>query len=354
MAFLELDKAKIRGISACVPQRVEENSDSTLLPLEDIQKFIKTTGIERRHCVDQGVCTSDLCQKAAEKLLCEIGWDASTIDALVFVSHTTDYRLPSTACLLQNRMGLPKTCIAFDVTLGCSGFLYGMGIVGNLLGQNVKRALLLVGNTQSVLMSPQDKSTYLLFGDAGTATALEFVGDGQGDIIKMNLMTDGSGASYTIIPDGGCRNPVTIDSFNDEPVTEEGIIRNRLQYHMDGVEVFSSAVKAVPSAVNALCEQYSIEKDSIDYFLIHQANKFMCEKIRKKLNISEDKTPYNIKDYGNTSGATIPLLMVTNLSDELRNRELNLLLATVGVGFSYGGANILTKGNIVCPGLLYY
>jgi 3-oxoacyl-[acyl-carrier-protein] synthase-3 len=118
---------------------------------------------------------------------------------------------------------------------------------------------------------------------------------------------------------------------------------------MDGVEVFSSAVKAVPSAVNALCEKYFIEKDSIDYFLIHQANKFMCEKIRKKLNISLEKTPYNIKDYGNTSGATIPLLMVTDLSDELRNRELNLLLATVGVGFSYGGANILTKGNIICP-----
>ena len=354
MAFVEFDKVKIKGIAACVPQRVEENRDSSLLSSEDIEKFIKTTGIERRHCVDPGICTSDLCQKAAEKLLDDIGWDKSSIDALIFVSHTTDYRLPSTSCLLQNRMGLPKSCMAFDVTLGCSGFLYGLCIAGNLLGKNVKRALLLVGNTQSVLMSPQDKSTFLLFGDAGTATALEFAGEGCGDSFKMNLMTDGSGAPYTIIPDGGCRHPVTLDSFNAEPITEDGIIRNRLQYHMDGVEVFSSAVKGVPDALNALCENYSIDKEAIDYFLIHQANKFMCEKIRKKLKISEEKTPYNMKDFGNTSGATIPLLMVTNLAQELKSKELNLLLATVGVGFSYGGTLILTKGDIHCPELLYY
>lgn len=354
MAFVELKHNKIRGIAACVPSRIEENIESHLMPKEDIQKFINATGIERRHCVDPGVCTSDLCQKAAQKLLNELDWDSSSIDLLVFVSHTTDYRLPSTSCLLQDRMGLPKSCIAFDVTLGCSGFLYGLSIIGKLMSKTVKRALLMVGNTQSVLMSPQDKSTYPLFGDAGTVTALEYVEEGWGDEMIFNYKTDGAGGKYTIIPDGGCRNPITAKSFENEPITEDGVVRNRMQYHMDGVEIFSCAVNEVPKCINELCDNYCLNKDDFDYFLIHQANKYMCEKIRKKAKISEDITPYNISNFGNTSGATIPLLMVTNLQKDLYNRNLNLLTATIGVGFSFGAAQIKTKGGIVVPDLLYY
>ncbi len=354
MAFVELRNIKIKGIAACVPSRVEENLESTLMSQDEIQKFIKATGIERRHCVNPGVCTSDLCEKAALKLMDDIGWEPSTIDALVFVSHTTDYRLPSTACLLQNRMNLSTSCIAFDVTLGCSGFLYGLSIIGRLMGANVKRSLLLVGNTQSVLMSPKDKSTYPLFGDAGTVTAIEFVGEGLGDEMNFNYKTDGSGGIYTIIPDGGCRNPITMKSFEDEPLTEDGIVRNRMQYHMDGVEIFSCAVNEVPKCINELCEHFSLNKDMFDYFLIHQANKFMCEKIRKKSNIPAEITPYNIQNFGNTSGATIPLLMVTNLQKDLYEKNLNMLTATIGVGFSFGAAQIKTRGGIVIPDLLYY
>lgn len=354
MAFVEINNCKIRGISACVPSRIEENSELSLMTSEDMEKFISATGIERRHCVDNGVCTSDLCQKAAQKLMDVLCWEPQSIDALVFVSHTTDYRLPSTSCLLQDRLGLSKSCIAFDVTLGCSGFLYGLSIIGKLLGGDVKRALLMVGNTQSVLMSPNDKSTYPLFGDAGTVTALEYCDNEQCDEMRFNYKTDGSGGKYTIIPDGGCRNPITMASFENEPITEEGVVRNRVQYHMDGVEIFSCAVNEVPKCINELCEHYELDKDKFDYFLVHQANKFMCEKIRKKSKISADITPYNIQDFGNTSGATIPLLMVTNLSEELQTKQLDLLAATIGVGFSFGAAEIKTHGGIMVPHLIIY
>lgn len=351
MAFVSVKNVKIAGISACVPEKVEVNQDSKLVPKDELDKFIQLTGVEHRHCVSPGICTSDLCLKAAEKLIEDLKWDKSEIDLLIFVSHTTDYRLPSTACILQDKLKLPTSCMAFDVTLGCSGFIYGCGIAGKLLTGSIKKALLMVGNTQSVLMSPEDKSTYLLFGDAGTVTALEQVEEGEGDEFDFHYMTDGSGAKSVIIPDGGCRNPVTFESFTIHEY-EGGIRRNGLQYHMDGVEVFSCAVNAVPKSVQALCEHYHIDAELFDYILLHQANKFMCEKIRKKLKLPSEKVPYNIQEFGNTSGATIPLLMVTNLREELKIKHLNLLLATIGVGFSYGSGRIRTKGNIHCSELM--
>lgn len=349
MAYINESNMRIRGISACVPEHVEENIESNLLPKEELERFIQTTGIERRHTVPKGMCTSDLCQHAAEKLLGELHWSKDEIDMLIFISHTTDYRLPSTSCLLQDRMGLPVSTMCFDITLGCSGFIYGLSLISRLLSPKVKKALIMVGNTQSVLMSPKDKSTYLLFGDAGTVTAVEYV-EKDGDVLYSNCSTDGSGGKYTIIPDGGCRNPITPESFIEEE-KEKGIIRSRAQYHMDGVEVFSYGINGVPKCVNQLYEQYGLNSEKLDYFLIHQANKFMCEKIRKKLKISADITPYNIHNFGNTSGATIPLLMVTNLKNDLYSKDLNLLLATVGVGFSFGATYLQTHKGIICPDL---
>lgn len=350
MSYIDIKNFQIRGVSACVPEHTEENIKSNLLPNDDLLRFISTTGIERRHTVKKGQCTSDLCMAAAQQLMKQIGWNESEIDLLIFVSHTPDYRLPSTSCLLQQRMNLSTSCMCFDISLGCSGFLYGLSVVGKLLSPIIKKALLLVGNTQSVLMSPEDKSTYLLFGDAGTATAVEF-SEKDGDELYSNCTTDGSGAQFTIIPDGGCRNPISDNSFIVDE-TKDGIKRNRMQYHMDGVEVFSYGINGVPSCVNSLFQQYNIDKNNIDYFLIHQANKFMCEKIRKKLKLSEEITPYNIQNFGNTSGATIPLLMVTNLHNELKKNPLNLLMATIGVGFSFAASYLKTSGGVVCPPLL--
>lgn len=353
MSFLNIKNVKIKGISACVPERVEENRDYTLLPADDIEKYIQATGVERRHCAvhDGSICTSDLCLKAAEKLIIDLGWDKSEIGLLVLVSHTTDYKLPATACLLQDRLGLSTSCLAFDITLGCSGYLVGLGTVGSLLSAGtIKKALLMVGNTQSVYASYEDRSMYLLLGDAGTVTALEYDPENY-DVMNFHYMTDGGGKDSVIVPDGGCRNPVNAQSFVMEDCGD-GIRRTKLHEKMDGTDVFSYAVSNIPKSVKSLTEEFNLDLDKVDYFLLHQANKFLCEKLRKKMKLPAEKVPYNIQEFGNTSGATIPLLMVTNLKKELENRPLELMMTTIGVGFSWGSAYVRVD-NIVCPELLY-
>lgn len=354
MSFLSINHVRIKGIAACVPTRTENNRDYDRIPPEEIEKYIQTTGVEKRHCAihDGSICTSDLCQKAGEKLINDLGWDKSDIGLLLFVSHTTDYRLPATACVLQDKMGLSKQCLAFDITLGCSGYLLGMGTAGSILqGGTIKRALVMVGNTQSEYASYEDRSMYLLLGDAGTVTALEF-DDSYDDKMVFNYMTDGSGRTSVIVPDGGSRNPVSMDSFKMQDYGD-GITRNRLQEKMDGAEVFSFAIHNVPKNFNELMDRVNKQISDIDYLLIHQANKFLCEKLRKKIGFPIEKCPYNIRNFGNTSGATIPLLMVTNLSNELNNRPLSLCMTTIGVGFSLASGYIETNGNVVCPNLMF-
>lgn len=353
MSFINVKNVKIKGVAACVPSRIEENRDYECISKDEIEKYVATTGVERRHCAvhDGSICTSDLCQKAAEKLLNDLAWEKSEIDLLIFVSHTTDYKLPATACVLQDKMGLPTSCLAFDITLGCSGFLVGLGTISSLLsGGTMKKALLMVGNTQSEYASYEDRSMHLLLGDAGTVTALEYSLDNY-DVMDFNYMTDGAGREHVIVPDGGSRNPVNDYSFIMKDYGD-GLKRTRLHEKMDGMEVFSFAMKYVPRVFNALVDKNGININNVDYFLIHQANKFLCEKLRKKLNLPAEKVPYNIHEYGNTSGAAIPLLMVTELNKELSNRSLELCMMAIGVGFSVASARIRTN-KIICSELLY-
>lgn len=353
MSFLSYKKVEVRGIAACVPKRVEYNKDFKGIAPEQLKKYIETVGVERRHCtIHNGtICTSDLCYQSAKKLLEELNWELDEIGLLIFVSHTQDYKLPATACILQNRLGLSKECMAFDVPLGCSGFVYGMGIANSILSSgSIKKALLLVGNTQSFYASPEDKSTALLFGDAGTAIALEYDENSKNEFYS-HFQTDGSGYENLIVPDGGCRNPVNNHSFIMEEF-EEGIKRSRLHEKMNGGDVFTFAYFNVPKSLNKLLDFYSLSKEEIDYLLLHQANRFMCEGIRKKMKLNIEKVPYNINEYGNTSGASIPLLMVTNLQKELQNRDLKFLATGFGVGLSLGSIYFSTH-KIVCPDLLY-
>ena len=354
MSYISVKNIKIKGISACVPERIEENIDYPLLSKEEIGKYIKATGVERRHCAihDGTICTSDLCQKAGERLIADLGWDKSEIDLLIFVSHTTDYKLPATACVLQDKMGLPKSCLAFDITLGCSGYLVGLGIIGNLMASGTfRKALLMVGNTQSEYASFEDRSMFLLLGDAGTVTAIEYCPVG-GDQIDICYMTDGSGREHVIVPDGGSRNPVSEESFIMNEY-EDGIKRTNLHEKMTGIEVFSYAMSNVPKCYADLRDRVAFDPEKIDYYLIHQANKFLCEKLRKKLNAPVEKTPYNIHEFGNTSGATIPLLMVTNLKEELANKPLDLIMTTIGVGFSIAAGRMkMGEGGVLVSDLL--
>lgn len=352
MAFFAINNVSIKGIAAAVPERKVFNKDFPMLSEEQLYQYIQRVGVTERRCSihDGSLCTSDLCFSAAERLLEQLEWRREEIELLVFVSHTQDYKLPCTACLLQERLGLSKETMAFDVPLGCSGFVYGLGIVGSIIAQGfLKKALLLVGNTQSVYASPEDKSTALLFGDAGSAIALEY-DDTQGETIMLHYQTDGSGYDNLIVPDGGCRHPFNEHSAEMEEF-EEGFRRSKLHEKMDGGAVFTFAFFSVPKSLKALMTRYGIDMDSVDYLLLHQANKYLCGAICKKLKVPEGKVPFNIERFGNTSGASIPLLMVTELQAQLRNQKLRHLASGFGVGLSLGSAYFCTD-HIIVPDLV--
>lgn len=350
MSYQQINNVRIDGIAACVPARIEENSGLEMFSSkDDFEKFVSMTGIERRHVVSNGICASDMCFEAAEKLISDLNWDKSEVSCLVFVSQTPDYKLPATACVLQNRLGLSKECMAFDISLGCSGWVYGITVVASLLSAgHYKKALLLVGDAVTTTKSPLDKSTYPLFGDAGTATALSFNVDASA--IKSCLYTDGGNYEAIMIEDGGARNPFNTKSL-EVTEYENGIKRNRLQSILDGSSVFTFGISKAPQCVNNLIENFEIDKDSVDFFVFHQANMLMNEKIRSKLKLPEEKVPYILKDYGNTSSTSIPLTMIVKLKDKLARGSNKLIACGFGVGLSWGAVHF-ELDKVVCSELI--
>lgn len=349
MAIFSIDNIAIRCVAAAVPQKRESNLDYTWISPQERNLLIKTTGIRERRVAPLGLTTSDLCHAVAEKIISECEIDKTDIGLLVFVSQSNDYYLPSTAALLQQRLGLSIGTIAFDVGLGCSGYVYGLAIAGSLMQTcRIKKALLLAGDISSATTSREDKSTWPLFGDAGTATLLEYAP--MSSPWHFNLMTDGSGADAIMIPDGGIRNQTTPESFDIHEVSE-GIKRSRLNLSLKGPEIFAFSTKEVPASVRALTEYSGFNLSDLDYFFMHQANKLMNETIRKKLRIPEEKTPYSLDEFGNTSSASIPLTMVSRTQKALGGKSHNLLLSGFGVGLSWGNVLLTTK-NVACLPLL--
>ncbi len=345
MAVFAVPDVAVKGISAAVPATAADNNDFELLTEKERALFINTVGIRYRRIAPAQVTASDLCLHAAEKLLNDLQWNREEVKILVFVTQTPDYIIPNTASLLQQKLGLSKSCIAFDVNLGCSGYVYGLSIVGGLL-QNMPgaKALLLVGDISTATISMQDKSTAPLFSDAGSATALEFC---KGSEIYFNLQNDGKEYDDIIIPGGGYRNRFTEKQLQYTEY-EKGISRNDLHMKLDGVKIFNFGLREVAPNVETLLAEKKIEKDHIDFFVFHQANLLMLESIRKKLKVAAEKVPYSLYDYGNTSSATIPLTMVARLNEILQAGKCKLLLSGFGVGLSWGSAYLETE-NIVCP-----
>ena len=347
MAFLSFKNVRIAGVAAGVPRRVESNLNLRqgidISVDYDAEAFVKTTGVLERHVSDT-LCTSDLCCAAAEKLIAELKWDKSEIDALIFVSQTADYILPSTACILQDRLGLSKECYANDSALGCSGWVYGLSQAASLIGNgSIKKALLLVGDAKKRVVAPYDP----LFGHAGTATALEF--DESAAPIYCHYGTDGSGYDAIITPDGGSRNRVSAQSF--EPYEFEGKKMIRLQTRMQGMDVFSFGITTAPKSVKKLAEHFGFDYQSYDHFLFHQANMKMNDMIVKKLKLDPGKVPSEMKYYGNTSSASIPLLAVTQIREQLLAGPRRLICCGFGVGLSWGTVAVETA-NIVVPELV--
>ena len=335
MAHQIVKNVRIVGISACVPKDVEENTEYPFFKDGEAAKVIASTGIERRRIASADVTASDLCQRAAEKLLTELKWDKSEIDCLIFVSQTHDYIMPATSCILQHKLGLPTSCCTFDISYGCSGWIYGMCVMSTMLSAGVmKKGLLLVGDTPSKFKSRKDKTAWPLFGDAGTATALEFQKDYSSDMC-FSLFADGAGYKSIIINDGGCRSPFSAKSLI-ETEYDDGVIRRPLDSVMDGMSVFAFGLKRAPEVVADILKLSNHTIEDVDYFLFHQANLFLNEKIRKKIGVSVDKVPYSLRDFGNTSCTTIPLTICHTFSSAKEFVDKLIVATAFGVGLSLG------------------
>ncbi len=349
MALFTIPNVKIAGMAAAVPVKEVSNLDYRWISVKERNQVVKTIGVEKRRIAEKGQTTADLCFAAAHRLLDDLHWDRDEIQALIFVSQSMDYIIPATSPILQDRLSLNKTCLAFDINLGCSGFVYGLSVMGSLMSQSgIKKALLLAGDLSNVTSSYRDKSTYPLFGDAGTATALEYC---QSAVpMTFNLQTDGSGHQAIMIQDGGVRNWVSKKSFTYRKFGE-GIYRNNLQIALNGIEVFNFSLREVVPNIKATLEFAGKTLNDFDYLVFHQANRLINETIRKMLRAEKEKVPYSIHKYGNTSSASVPLTIVSELQEKIRNEHVRFLLSAFGIGLSWGTV-LLETDSIVCPGVL--
>lgn len=313
----------------------------------ELQKVTSSTGVSSRHVALPDVCTSDLCQAAAERLCVELSWDMSTIDLLVFVSQTPDAVLPSTACILHGKLGLSAGCAAFDVNLGCSGYVYGLQLVASLINSGqARRALLLVGDTISKVTSPVDRSVALLFGDAGSATCVEFTD--QPTAMTFVLGTDGSGAPHLQIPAGGFRQPRSNETAAVVSA-EGGNARSAENLFMNGPEIFNFTLARVPALIAAVIAQAKWVVADVDAFVFHQANKFMLDHIVKRMKLPKEAVLMELAEVGNTSSASIPLAIVTGLRERITREPMRLVLAGFGVGFSWAGLAWSSDRPVVLP-----
>ena len=272
-------------------------------------------------------------------MISDLKWDKSEIDALIFVSQYADYIVPATACILQNRLHLSTECYAMDIPLGCSGWVYGLSsAVALLQNGHIRKALLLCGDAKRRVPFNDP-----LFGHAGTATALEYREGAAG--FRFHFGTDGSGYDAIMIPDGGARNQITPESFKEEVI--EGRRYNRLQTRMKGMDVFAFGISTAPKSVKKLAEHFGFDYQTADYYVFHQANMKMNNLIAKKLKLDEEKVPSCMYRFGNTSSASIPLTIVTQLKGKIEERPTKFICCGFGVGLSWGTVAFATDHIVI-------
>lgn len=317
--------ARIAGIATTVPEKVIHNADLTeLCSAQELRKIIGMVGIESRHVSDGQQCSTDLCFASAQDLIHQLDWNPASIDALIMVTQSPDYLLPSSSCLLHYRLGLNENCAAFDVGLGCSGWPYGLWLAHMLVASGqCRRVLMLHGETPSLFTNPKDRSTALLFGDAGSATAVE-ADPGATAKWHYNLKTDGKGYDGLIIKAGGFRQRHSVDPAD-------------YYVSMNGPKLFTFTSQQVPKLIQETLGQAEVNQDAIDYFVFHQANRFITRHIANKLQIDSNKVPSTIESYGNTGGVSVPLT-ITRAVQKIDNNPASFMALGYGVGLSWGSA----------------
>ncbi|MEW6443443.1 MAG: ketoacyl-ACP synthase III [bacterium] len=343
MGFVRFQGVGIAGIAACVPRKVTRNVDfEGPLTLEEIQNTIRTTGIAERRCADKDVCSSDLCCEAAKKLLAETGVATDSIDLLIFLSQTPDFAQPATAPILQHRLGLPKSAGSFDMNLACSGYVYALSTAFAYASlPDVRRVLLLAGETFSKTVSPKDRATCLLFGDAGSATLIERQ-DHKG-VSFFSLSSDGSGESVIRIPAGAYRHPASAETLCERR-REDGSVRSDHHLFMDGIEVFNFTMREVPADIRNLLRFASLTWEDVDYVVYHQANKLITDFFAKKLKHPREKALHSLHRFGNTGAVSIPLTLVTEMKESLASGSKRVVLCGYGAGLSWATAALELGG----------
>lgn len=319
--------ALIRGITSCVPARKFDNLTETAgFSKEEIEKVVKMAGVKSRHVADESICSSDLCLPAAQDLMSSLAWEPDSVDALIFVTQSPDYFLPSVSCLSHRDLGLNDHCACFDVGLGCSGYPYAIWLASMMLqSPGFKRVLVLHGETPTRFATESDRSVALLFGDAGSATALEASEQNCQDRWWFDLHTDGAGYKHLIIPGGGFRNRSPSDPSD-------------CNVQMNGKQIFNFTIKRIPPLIESTLEGAGVTAESLDYMIFHQSNQFIIQYLVRKSGLPKEKIPMSIESFGSTGGPSVPLTITQGDLDRPSDRSLRLLLLGYGVGLSWGSA----------------
>jgi len=333
-------KAAIRAIEFYLPDSILTNDQlSAEFPEWSVEKIEDKTGIVQRHIAAPGETSMDMGSRAAEKLLSSGICAAEEIDYLIFCTQSPDYYLPTSACLMQEQLHLPRTCGALDINLGCSGYIYGLSLVKGLIetGQ-AKNILLVTGETYSKFIHAKDKSVRTIFGDGASATLISGVEGDEDWIGPFIFGTDGRGGKNLIVPTGGMRQP---ERGHGELIEDDsGNVRSTDSLFMDGAEIFTFTLSVIPSTFQRILQKSNLDMEDVDWFVFHQANKYMLDHLRKKLRIPEEKFVISFREIGNTVSSTIPIAL-KNMRDQGKLKKGDkILLVGFGVGYSWG-ANLI-------------
>lgn len=329
-----MNEAYIKGISYYLPERVYTNDDLVHdFPEWSVDKVMNKVGVETRHVAAENETAGDMAEKAARKLFEEYDVEPSEIDFLLLCTQSPDYFLPSTACVLQNKLGVPTSAGAFDYNLGCSGCIYGMAVAKGLITAGIaKNVLLLTAETYNKYLHPDDKSNRSIFGDGAAACLISI--EGFAKIGEFVLGTDGSGANNLIVKSGAARcKQATGASVEDS----EGHIWRDDYLYMNGGAIFNFTLDAVPAMMKLLLEKSGLNKDNIDYYVFHQANQFMLSTIRKVCVIPKEKYYINLANVGNTVSSTILIGLKDCLNNGIIQQGMKVMACGFGVGLSWGG-----------------
>jgi 3-oxoacyl-[acyl-carrier-protein] synthase-3 len=333
MAVFTFNNIKIGGIAAAVPSNVEKTTKyNEIFGEEEVKKFMDQTGILETRRTSKHQTTSDLGHVAAKKIIDERGIDPSEIGAIVFASHSPDYRRPATAFILHKRLGLSKNAAVFDISLGCSSLVYGIQVLGSMMqSSDITKALLITGDTAGNSVYPTDKSSKMIFSDAGGALLLEKTV--EENKITSILKSDGEGYRYMIVPGGGYRYLNPPDDVFD---CKDGNKRTLYNSFIQGTAVFTFTIFDVPQLIKEFLNHTQTTVDDYDSFAFHQANLYILKQIAKKVKIPMERMPISLHKYGNTSGAS-PLVSLINEYAHLSDKKIvNTLFCGFGIGVSLG------------------